>query len=104
MNEGLAGPSNSAKLSMMAALIKSLKLPWFVVGDLNATPEALSASLWIRYVGGCVVVPRNSPVTCTTSARGSLLDFGVASCDLVEHVDLDADFCVAWKTHVGLHF
>ncbi len=50
-----ASPQNLAHLDKTAALIKSLKGPWVIAGDLNMPPEVLKATGFIEFIDGVVI-------------------------------------------------
>ena len=98
---GLLGP-NCLKLTKLAATLASHALPWLIVGDWNVEPMTLTKSAWFSYVGGVLVLPTDTEITCT-QGRGSLLDYGVASAAMFKIIHwCRCDNSVTWKPHLGV--
>ena len=104
VGQGLRGQDNASKLECLAALVSACGLPWIIIGDMNADPDEMRGSDWLRYVDGRVVLPSNSLVTCTAGSVGSLIDYAIVSAGLERLVSLKADFSVPWQPHAGLTF
>ena len=95
---GLDSPPNQERCSRIRCLIDSLKLPWLMVADWNRSPEEVGSSFFARYLGGAVVAP-NVLMTCSSTADGGgrVLDFGLASTDIADKVQCEANVKVPFK-------
>ena len=67
------------------------------------SPGAVTASSWLRFIGGVIEVPRGGAHSCT-SGKGNPLNFAVMRPDVKSKLLLrfDLDFEVPWKLHAGL--
>ena len=74
---GAAG-NNLVKLGRIGALLRIIRGPWAVIGDMNMSPQAMQDSGWPDQVGGMVVTAPGVHTTCTTGS-GSLIDFAVCN-------------------------
>ena len=72
---GGLSPTNLARLGQVQGLIKSLKVPWMMVGDFNMSPQTLQSSGLIDLLEGSIITADGGASTCTTG-KGSLLDCG----------------------------
>ena len=75
---------------------------WFVIaGDWNMSPLQLQhgASHWLKSMHGAIVVPTNAEQTCNS---GRILDFVVASIDLMPAISVYLDLSLPWRSHNGL--
>lgn len=100
--EGMGG-RNAAKYAELAVMVKQLRIPWMLIGDWNVSPGAVTASSWLRFIGGVIEVPRGGAHSCT-SGKGNPLNFAVMRPDVKSKLLLrfDLDFEVPWKLHAGL--
>eukprot|EP00959_Pyramimonas_sp_CCMP1952_P149930 3137297-Pyramimonas_sp.AAC.1 len=74
---GIAG-MNVTKLIPLGTLLQSIKTPWLVIGDFNATPIELQKSGWPSLVDGLIRVPSGSEYTCTAGQK-RMIDYAVLS-------------------------
>ncbi|CAK0907479.1 unnamed protein product, partial [Prorocentrum cordatum] len=72
---GLVG-TNARKMATIARIVKSLGIPWCLVGDFNATPEELARSGWLLTLKAWIMTPEGVNITCT-SGKGRMLDYVV---------------------------
>ncbi len=98
------GGENAAKLAELASWLKLFRLPWLVMADWNMSPSQLRAGPWLAKVGGQVVLPNDGVITCTAGAAGSLLDYGVASADMIPWVRSFNVETVPWQPHAAIRF
>ena len=82
-------------------LIRSVHLPWLIVGDFNRSPQEIAASTWCQFLNGVVTAP-NVPFTCTNTseAGGSLIDFVVHARELEPYLKVRPIFHYPFKPHV----
>ncbi|CAK0822456.1 unnamed protein product, partial [Prorocentrum cordatum] len=69
---GLVG-TNARKMTTLARNVKSLGVPWCLVGDFNATPEELARSGWLLTLKARILTPEGVNITCA-SGKGRMLD------------------------------
>jgi hypothetical protein len=97
---GITG-ANVTKLSMLAAVVASLRGLWAILWDWNLEPDTLSKYGWINAVNGEVSVPSGCSYT-STSGSGMMYDFMVMSRRarpmLLSHA---VDATGYWKSHYG---
>ncbi|CAK0816536.1 unnamed protein product, partial [Prorocentrum cordatum] len=72
---GMAG-TNSRKMHNIARIVKSLDVPWLLVGDFNATPAEMAKSGWLDVLRARVVTTEGVEVSCT-SGKGRMIDYAV---------------------------
>jgi hypothetical protein len=101
--EPLTGGINAKKLADIAGWLLLCGLPWLCVGDFNATPAELAATAWFVRMGGRIVEPSNAQFTCT-SGEGRMLDYIVASADLLDWIGGARASIVPWKPHLAIEF
>ena len=89
---GLQG--NQSKLQQLAAIVTAYKLPWVIIGDWNCDPAELAQDEWLAYTKGVVLSPGG--ITCTSSEKGSLLDFAVCHPMLEPWLRVDTVHGVPW--------
>ena len=104
---GFTGP-NLTRYRRLGSLLRSLQLPWAVVGDWNVSPQALAASGFLQQVGGEI---RCADVEYTCDPGGgrkpSHLDFVVHCAAARAYISqISAVHDVPWKPHLALriHF
>ena len=98
---GITG-NNSTKLARIGAWLRTLKVPWAILGDWNASPDELVSSGWTELVRGQPVVPLGLTVTCT-SGRGALLDYAVVSNSMLPLIkSCEGRMDTPWSPHVGI--
>eukprot|EP00959_Pyramimonas_sp_CCMP1952_P184339 3854828-Pyramimonas_sp.AAC.1 len=68
--------TNSRKMHNIARIVKSLDVPWLLVGDFNATPAEMAKSGWLDVLRARVVTPEGVEVSCT-SGKGRMIDYAV---------------------------
>ena len=73
--EGMS-PTNLSRLGQVHDLIKSLKVPWIVLGDFNMSPATLDQGGFLDLLGGTVVLADAGTATCH-AGKGSLIDFAI---------------------------
>jgi hypothetical protein len=87
--EGMS-PTNLARLGQFHGLIKSIRVPWIILGDFNMGPDTLDQGGFLDLLGGYVITADNGASTCTTG-EGSLLDVAIARKDIASSVSLAQD-------------
>eukprot|EP00959_Pyramimonas_sp_CCMP1952_P189900 3972921-Pyramimonas_sp.AAC.1 len=60
---------NVAKLFQLGTLPQSIKTPWLVIGDFNATPLELQESGWPLLVDGLIRVPNGAGYACSAGQK-----------------------------------
>ncbi|CAK0870501.1 unnamed protein product [Prorocentrum cordatum] len=60
----------------IARVVKSLDVPWLLVGDFNATPTEMAKSGWLDALRARAVTPEGVEVSCT-SGKGRMIDYAV---------------------------
>ena len=65
LKDSVGVAANLELLQATAALVKTLRGPWILAGDFNASPQALAATNWPQVLGGTIVAP--SAPTCHSS-------------------------------------
>ncbi|CAK0823885.1 unnamed protein product, partial [Prorocentrum cordatum] len=95
------GSPNQGKLASLAAFLAAIEDPWVVAADWNLEPQQLVAMGFPTKVGGTVVTPRHTTVTCSKGA-GSLIDYCLVRSDFVQSVEVRAFLEVPWRVHCGL--
>jgi hypothetical protein len=98
--EGMS-PTNLARLGQVHGLLKSIKVPWIILGDFNMGPAILDQGGFLDLIGGSVITAENGASTCTTG-KGSLLDYAVARKDIADSIQVSQDLEAPWSPHVGL--
>ena len=78
---GISAPQNLDLLHCLAGMLKRISGPWIIGGDWNCTPEELTATGWLKLVGGKIHRPEMP--TC----GGRCLDFFVASACITDDID-----------------
>ncbi|CAK0800628.1 unnamed protein product [Prorocentrum cordatum] len=99
---GLVG-INAKKLTTIIRIIKSLDVPWLLVGGFKATPSEMSRSGWLDALQGEVITPEGVEVTCT-SGKGRIIDYVIVLhgfCPFVHQV-LPVQ-TLPWGPHIGLN-
>ena len=89
---------NSFRLARLAAFLLTVKAPWFVVGDWNATPAQMHSTSFVQAVKGVIVVPQNAAFTCWGQGTPSLLDYVICSRSLYGVVKVTADLDGVWPS------
>ena len=86
---------------VIANLIRTIGLPWLMLGDFNRTPVETASSTWCMFLRGVVTAPR-VPFTCTNNSEqgGSLIDYATHSDDLAPYLDIEGIQDFPFKPHV----
>ena len=96
---GLGG-ANAGRLQEIAAMIRSLRIPFVIGADWNMTPEELDHEGWVTGIGATVRAPAVG-ATCT-SGKGRMLDYFVASNELADRLEVGVDLDGPWAPHRGI--
>ena len=90
-----SGP-NEKRTMAVANLVRSIRLPWLILGDFNRPPVETAMSSW------CAVTSPKVPFTCTNNSdeSGTLIDYAMHSDDLTPYLDIEGVQDVAFKPHV----
>ena len=97
---GLNSSVNDGRLQQLAGLIAAFGLPWVAVGDWNCSPLDVEQHAWSVYNNAVVLTA--GTITCTSSEKGSLLDFVVCDRTMVPWIKVDMFHNVPWKPHLAL--
>ena len=92
--------TNLKTMQELAHMVGQARCPYLIGGDFNCPPEGLNQYHYDGLVNCEVMVPRNSPTTCHMGARGSLIDYGLASGHMAHIID---DVQVCWDTPTRPH-
>ncbi|CAK0794171.1 unnamed protein product [Prorocentrum cordatum] len=68
---GLAGTS-SKEMNATLRIVRTLGIPWLLVGDFNATPQEMMKSGWLKALGGTAITPEGVEVSCA-SGKGRMI-------------------------------
>jgi len=94
--------NNLEILHQIMALIRTIGLPFIILGDWNMTPTQLAGCTWLADIGAAIETPRDTEITCT-AGNGSLIDYAVISisikpllecCEYIQHLP--------WGSHMGI--
>ena len=95
--------TNMQILESWALWLIMFKGPWMIVADFNVSPTELAASAWFRFIGGNIVVPEDTNITCT-SGKGRIIDFLLVSDQPMPYVCNVKSHVAPWKPHLGISF
>eukprot|EP00959_Pyramimonas_sp_CCMP1952_P286317 5986958-Pyramimonas_sp.AAC.1 len=90
-------------MTTSARIVKSLGVPWCLVGDFNATPEELARSGWLLTLKARILTPEGVNITCTTG-EGRMLDYVVVPDSFRPFLKRVMPIQkLPWGPHVGLN-
>jgi hypothetical protein len=96
---GTTGGNNPERLEALASHLGTMKIPFILGGDWNATPQEMVA--FATFIKGVIITPGNVEMTCTSGA-GRMLDYVIVSNSLACQVEVAADLDSPWAPHCGL--
>ena len=86
-------------LQDIGLLVRHVRGLWLVVGDWNMSPEDLTSTGFVAFVGAAVVC---SPGNTCRQGKGSKIDFILADQALAGSINATVDQEVPWSPHYGL--
>ena len=102
---GLDEGPNAEKAIAICNLVRSIKLPFLLVGDFNVPPEVCAASMFFNWLGGIIMVPKVDFTCVSSHGESRILDYGIASSDLHPHIQVEPFLDHPFQPHtVGVSF
>ncbi len=99
---GLDEGPNAEKAMAICNLVRSIKLPFLLVGDFNVPPETCAASMFFNWLGGIILVPMVDFTCVSSHVESRILDYGIASADLHPHIRVEPFLDHPFKPHTVL--
>eukprot|EP00959_Pyramimonas_sp_CCMP1952_P444017 9296017-Pyramimonas_sp.AAC.1 len=96
---GMAG-ENMNRMRDICLFVRTLAVPWVILGDFNKDPQGLADSGWFELTRSCPLVPKSVDFTC--DAGEAMIDFLVCSRGVYRAIDLKAVLTAPLKTHACL--